>query len=403
MPSILAKISVALLPPNDLWRAAKLGDVSAIRRLVASGSNVNEKNRNLNVEGDTPLHFAARHNQVEAVKVLLELGARPDSKNDSHATPLIDAVFYECSDDVVEALLKGGACLNAQDDVGHTALDMAASRGSKRLVGLLLQKGANPNQEKGTKKSEALTKAIENNSREVFEMLLTAGAKPGSSHDISPAIQTAAIYGRDFYVAQLLKAGADPNTTDRDGMPTIICAVRGKSLQVLRRLIEAGALVNSRNSQGETALDIAREIRRKDMINLLSGAGAKSGRDLPPIAEKEESGTFWQLQDDSVFTVSIDPWPVRLGKAILSAEMASSDSVQDSIWKIEYRIVSLDDNTADWCPLFPADGHDDEGTVRFEGDIGFHSPGKYGVHFRIAGVGGTDVVELTDWDVTVVA
>ncbi len=38
--------------------------------------------------GNRPLHFAAAAGQIDAVKLLLERGARPDAKNDQGKRPL---------------------------------------------------------------------------------------------------------------------------------------------------------------------------------------------------------------------------------------------------------------------------------------------------------------------------
>jgi ankyrin repeat protein len=53
-----------------LLNAAKVDDVAAIRRLAAEGTDVNVKD----VQETTPLHCAAHHGHVDAVRVLEELG-----------------------------------------------------------------------------------------------------------------------------------------------------------------------------------------------------------------------------------------------------------------------------------------------------------------------------------------
>ena len=54
--------------------------------------------------------------------------------------------------------------------------------------------------------------------------------------------------------------------------------------EVLTVLINAGAVVNARNNQGRTALDIAMSMSTFDntrKIELLRGTGAKQSKDLP--------------------------------------------------------------------------------------------------------------------------
>ena len=51
--------------------AAAVGDVVNIRRMVAEGADVNVQGP----QGVQPLHEAAYHGHVDAVRVLVELGA----------------------------------------------------------------------------------------------------------------------------------------------------------------------------------------------------------------------------------------------------------------------------------------------------------------------------------------
>jgi ankyrin repeat protein len=83
-----------------LHHAARFENIDAVKFLVNEyGADVNARNR----EGDTPLHFAARSGRIDAVKFLVdECGVNPGVQNDAGMTPLdILPCFYE---DVVEFL-----------------------------------------------------------------------------------------------------------------------------------------------------------------------------------------------------------------------------------------------------------------------------------------------------------
>ncbi|CUI14934.1 ankyrin repeat protein, putative [Bodo saltans] len=61
------------------------GDVDIIKALVvARGASVKDGN----VDGDTPFHFAVYHDQLEAAKELLKLGADDNKRNCKGASPL---------------------------------------------------------------------------------------------------------------------------------------------------------------------------------------------------------------------------------------------------------------------------------------------------------------------------
>jgi hypothetical protein len=100
-------IGCAIRPDNPLIGAARSGDAQAIARLLAHGADANQR---WGVNGWTPLMHAIHKNQQASV----------------------------------EALLSGGADVNARGNQGITALMMAAGYGYADIVQLLLDKGADP-------------------------------------------------------------------------------------------------------------------------------------------------------------------------------------------------------------------------------------------------------------------
>ncbi len=86
--------------------------------------------------GRTPLHLAATHCHVDAVKVLLEKGAKIDAKTTGGTTPLHVAAQAGCVD-MVNLLLAKGAKVNARDDQGRTPLDRAMQWKRDEVVQLL--------------------------------------------------------------------------------------------------------------------------------------------------------------------------------------------------------------------------------------------------------------------------
>ena len=63
-----------------MHEAVERGDIEAIRKLVASGADVNK----LSADGCTPLHVAAEKGEVEVVRVLSELGAKMNTQTQVH-------------------------------------------------------------------------------------------------------------------------------------------------------------------------------------------------------------------------------------------------------------------------------------------------------------------------------
>ena len=77
-------MSGAAVMAMTLFQAAGIGDVAAVRRLVAGGADLEEPDE----LGAKPLHVAAMSGKLEVLKVLVELGADMEAKTDRGARPL---------------------------------------------------------------------------------------------------------------------------------------------------------------------------------------------------------------------------------------------------------------------------------------------------------------------------
>lgn len=73
-------------------------------------------------------------------------------------------------------------------------------------------------------------------------------------------------YGMCFLTRVLLKHHTDPNVLDLNGDPAIFSAVRYKRMEGLQLLIEYGANVYARNSQGDTLLRTAVNVRSAELV-----------------------------------------------------------------------------------------------------------------------------------------
>ena len=93
--------------------------------------------------GNSLLHFAAFHNSLQTLKVLIEYGAEVDARAHNLQTPLM----WACVGGRIEAvlaLLASGADLNAKDNLGAYALLLALQGGHRLLFLLLMDLGASP-------------------------------------------------------------------------------------------------------------------------------------------------------------------------------------------------------------------------------------------------------------------
>lgn len=121
--------------------AAKKGYVGIMKELLAAGAKKNATNK----FDCTALIEAVQEEQVEAVKLLLSHKARLEDENWS-------ALGWACGGSeneeaqvtIVQLLLDAGANVNYVERSGDTPLTYAAFYGKKKVVSLLLKRGANP-------------------------------------------------------------------------------------------------------------------------------------------------------------------------------------------------------------------------------------------------------------------
>jgi len=394
-----------LFRASNLWSAAAKGDVQTIVRLVAEGQDINAKKETESVEGETPLHFAAKAGQADAIKALIKLGAQINAKDNDGRNSLMAASANPERRDVVEVLLDLGANMDAQDKAGMTALDYAAVSGSVDIVRLLLERKAGLNVGKGSKRSSPIFHAVEGGSLEILRLLITANADVNSPHAGTSPLAKAAFNRQSDFVRLLLDAGANVEQRDEplSGRTPLLCAVAGGSLEVVELLIKAGARVNVTNeSTGESALDIAETPpRNARLVEYLHSVGAKRGNELSERESKseEETGTFWQLQDDSVLSVVTNPYPPREGDTQLEVEVSENDHGQRFTGTIEYRVAASEENTEPWVRLSAGKVNED-GNVLFSDRMSLRR-GTNVIQFRIRGKAEKDFTYPEGWRIEV--
>ncbi len=110
----------------------------------------------------------------------------------------------------VASLLRHGAQVNTPDKYGTTPLYRAAVQGKTEIVRILLEAGADPNQESG-------------------------GEDEGTS------LCAAAAWGRTEIVTLLLQHGADPNAIEKGPMTALIWARQNGHAETVELLLGAGA------------------------------------------------------------------------------------------------------------------------------------------------------------------
>jgi len=110
--------TTAKAPDISIHAAAITGNIEAVKKHIAAGTDVNAKQSN----GMTPLHFAAQFDFKELAELLITAGTDVNAKRDDGWTPLHFAAAAGHKE-IVELLIANGADVNAKRDGGITPLD----------------------------------------------------------------------------------------------------------------------------------------------------------------------------------------------------------------------------------------------------------------------------------------
>ena len=125
-----------------LHYAAGYGHADVVKVLLEEGENPNRRNS----RGDTALITAIEYGRIDVVRLLLDAGANPNEEGRYDRPPVTWAVIQGYGD-IVRELLGAGADPN-QTYCNVTLLQIAnlnvRNRTYKRVVGILLEGGANP-------------------------------------------------------------------------------------------------------------------------------------------------------------------------------------------------------------------------------------------------------------------
>lgn len=266
----------ALGPDGEtaLARAAVLGATDVARMLIERDARVAVRYGRIN---HTPLHVAAAHGFVPVIQLLLEHGADAEARDGAGFTPIHNAA-EQGRTLAIRTLLLAGAKVNAVNTVRRTALWLASARGHTESIAYLLNHGADP------------------------ALAASDGQTP---------LHVAAFNARPGAVRLLLEKHASLKELSRIGTP-LHCAAAGPVMRAIfasqakagqklgtagtvvdsaacaKLLAEAGASLDTGDSNGATAIQVAAAFGNKEVLGVLaarqkSGWTARGASGLTPL------------------------------------------------------------------------------------------------------------------------
>src|SRR3984885_7425980 len=274
--------------PESLADLIQAGNREAVLAAITSPAvDVNAKEP----DGSTALLWATYKVDHELVRALLKDGAKANVTNNYGSSPLGEAV--KLGDvDLVTMLLDAHADANAANEDGETALMVAASLGAQKIAELLVSHGANVNAVENFRGQSALMWAAAENHPEIVDLLLAPGAdvKRRAKYDDWPRQMTsepraqfrqtggltALLYatrsGCYRCAVAIVKAGADVNQPNPDGITPLINALDNRSYDIAMFLLDRHANPGAWDMTGRTPLYVA-----VDMNSYSGGKGAGRG------------------------------------------------------------------------------------------------------------------------------
>lgn len=191
------------------------------------------------------LHIAAANGDAAEVKMLLAAGADIEARDDSGATALLKAT-HDNRIEAARALIDAGADVNAKDNIQDSPYLYAGARGHLEILKMTLQHGADlksTNRYGGT----ALIPASERGHVETVRTLIAAGVAVDHVNKLGWTALLEAIMLGDGgerhrqIVELLLKAGANVNLADGDGVTPLSHARSRGYKEIETILLAAGA------------------------------------------------------------------------------------------------------------------------------------------------------------------
>lgn len=217
------------------------------------------------------------------MRVQAGISAHPEwvtQSNDFMSTPLHYAVSYSIDPEITKVLLKNGADVNAKNKGGLSPLHCAILEGnSVEVISELIQAKADVN-DKVKGGGTPLHMAVFSESPETIKVLLRARASVEGKNSEGESVLAYAVSlgrneGSDKALQAFVDAGVDLNVPGTTGDPLLHYAISGKFSHLVRILISGGADMASKDLDGRTPLQLAREVGDREIIELLREAQDK--------------------------------------------------------------------------------------------------------------------------------
>lgn len=240
---------------SALHHAVGYENEAMCRYLLENGANVNT---------DNPLQLALMTGNLEIVRLLLEHKAAWEELLD----PLHIALINDNMRDIRELCNKPEGAVQKYS-FSYAYLGWTES---PKVARMLIQAGANPKQ---VKQTTPLVFAAKRQNKKMLKLLLEHGADPNEPNMMG---KTTMHYAAEFCSADivdfLVSAGASVNVSNRIGLTPLHLAVKRGDPAIVKAFLKAGASVNAEDEQGRRPIHPAAAVGNAEIVELLLAADA---------------------------------------------------------------------------------------------------------------------------------
>ena len=251
---------------TPLTLAASKGHHDAIKRLLASGANINAASK----KGWTALMIAVRKEDARTVKQLTRNGADLNPLSPDHWTALAEAT-YKGQKEMMRIMLQYGADTEARSSHDRTPLMHASYEGDEGAVRLLLEAGSNT-EAMSAHHETAILLAAAGGYTNIVRMLLMYGCAPEPAWAKDQKASSKGLSQKVKAKAKAKEIGEQEDSWHARGWTPLMHASQGGHVEIGQMLLTRNVNTEARSPDGKTALEIARENGRKDMVLILDFA-----------------------------------------------------------------------------------------------------------------------------------
>lgn len=207
------------------------------------------------IDGKTPLYYAASSGNIEIFNILLKQGADINARDNNEVTILHGAAARnDKNPEMFEIIVKNGLDINVKDKYKRTPVTYSASFGNISALKALIELGADLNARDNNNITPLIEAAEKIGDYEIVKLLKDNGADINAVNNIE---KTALMVVKNPKgVESLILCGANIEKKDMNGNTALVQSVSyDKRSDKIAVLVENGAKINVKSGSGKTLLE----------------------------------------------------------------------------------------------------------------------------------------------------